>query len=404
MTDQRTSTRLLFISFSGFVIVGLSMGVLNLAWTYIQDTLGLTLDALGVLLTAFMVGRLFSSFAGGQLTNHLGVGRFLLMGHLIMGAGLLGHVLAPTWPVLVLAGGILGLGAGVLIVGLNTYVAAHYSAGRLNWLNACFGLGQTLGPLLVTLLAVKLGRSWRWSYGSVLVLQGVSFVFLLLTLPQWRLRDENAPVTSHVSMRETLRRPYVWLSMALVFVYGGAEVGGGQLSSSLFTDGRGIDVQTTGLWISIYWASFTVGRILMGALVDRISNAALLRLSMLGAILGAGLIWWNPFTLGGFLGLALMGLSFATIFPTVAARTPDRLGLAHAANAMGLQIGASGLGSAFLPGLGALLAERLSLEIIGPFLLILNVAVFLLHELSIRSTRDPGLSDNQATRLNQEGI
>jgi fucose permease len=126
----------------------------------------------------------------------------------------------------------------------------------------------------------------------------------------------------------------------------------------------------------------------MGALVDRISNTTLLRLSMFGAIAGAGLIWWNPLTPVSFLGLAFMGLSFATIFPTIAARTPDRVGIAHAANTMGFQIGASGLGGALLPGLGALLAEEISLEIIGPFLLLVNVAVLLLHELSIRPTDD----------------
>lgn len=386
IANHRTRTRLLLISFFGFVIAGLPMGVLNLAWGYMQATFGVTLDALGILLTAFMVGRLVASFTSGVITNRTGVGRFLLMGHLITCAGLLGHAVAPTWPSLVLAGGALGFGAGVVVAGFNTYVAANYSAGRLNWLNACFGLGQTLGPLLVTLIAVNLGFSWRWSYGSVLVLQSVSLVFLLLTLPQWRLRSGDATASPDVSMRDTLRRPYVWLSMALVFVYGGAEVGGGQLTSSLFTDGRGIDVQTTGLWISIYWASFTVGRVLMGALVDRISNTALLRLSMLGAIAGAGLIWWNPLTLVSFLGLAFMGLSFATIFPTIAARTPDRVGIAHAANTMGFQIGASGLGGAFLPGLGALLAEEISLEIIGPFLLLINIGVLLLHELSIRPT------------------
>jgi fucose permease len=390
MADHRVRTRLLLISFFGFVIAGLPMGVLNLAWGYMQVTFGVTLDALGILLTAFMVGRLIASFTSGVITNRTGVGRFLLMGHLITGAGLLGHALAPSWPILVLAGGALGFGAGVVVAGFNTYVAANYSAGRLNWLNACFGLGQTLGPLLVTLIAVNLGQSWRWSYGSVLVLQGVGLIFLLVTLPKWRLHDgdEDTATAPTVTMSDTLRRPYVWLSMVLVFVYGGAEVGGGQLTSSLFTDGRGIDVQTTGLWISIYWASFTVGRILMGALVDRISNTTLLRLSMFGAIAGAGLIWWNPLTPVSFLGLAFMGLSFATIFPTIAARTPDRVGIAHAANTMGFQIGASGLGGALLPGLGALLAEEISLEIIGPFLLLVNVAVLLLHELSIRPTDD----------------
>jgi fucose permease len=391
MTDHRIRTQLLFISFFGFVIAGLPAGVLNLAWAYMQATFGLTLDALGILLTAFMVGRLVASFTSGVITNRTGVGRFLLIGHLITGIGLLGHALAPTWSILVLAGGALGFGAGVIVAGLNTYVATHYGAGKLNWLNACFGLGQTLGPLLVTLVAVNLGLSWRWSYGAVLVLQGLSLLFLLLTLPQWRLRGDDVTITSGVSIQATLRHPYIWLSMALVFVYGGAEVGGGQLTSSLLTEGRGIDVQTTGLWISIYWASFTVGRIFMGALIDRISNTALLRFSMIGAILGAGLIWWNPRNPVSFLGLAVMGLSFATIFPTVAARTPDRIGVTHAANAMGFQIGASGLGGALLPGLGALLAEEMDLEIIGPFLLLINLLVLLLHELSIGLTDDPSI-------------
>ena len=98
------------------------------------------------------------------------------------------------------------------------------------------------------------------------------------------------------------------------------------------------------------------------------------------------MLWWNGADLVSFLGLALMGFAQAPIFPLLVSITPKRVGDEHAANAIGFQVAAAGLGVGILPGLAGILAAKLGLEIVGPFLLVASIIMLLLHEVLIRSS------------------
>jgi fucose permease len=170
----------------------------------------------------------------------------------------------------------------------------------------------------------------------------------------------------------------------MFFAFTGLEVSGGQWPYTLFTEARAVPPATAGFWVSVYWASLTVGRILFGLAARRVRTVHLLRATMLGCVCGTALIWWNPAQTVSFLGLALLGFSLAPIFPLSISDTPRQLGARHAPNAIGFQVAAASLGIAVLPGLGGVLAERVGLEVIGPYLVALAVAMFTLHEFFMR--------------------
>jgi fucose permease len=110
----------------------------------------------------------------------------------------------------------------------------------------------------------------------------------------------------------------------------------------------------------------------------------LLRVAIFGAICSAALIWINVVDLLSFLGLAMLAFMLAPIFPLVTSTTPERVGAEHGANAIGFQVAAASLGATFLPALAGVLAERVGLEVIGPFLLGASAVLFLLHEMIAR--------------------
>jgi fucose permease len=376
-------------------VLGLSGGLLGVAWPSIRASFDLSLDAVGTLLVATTVGYLVSSFSSGPLLSRVGVGALLMVSGLVAGAGLVGYALVPAWWVMVLLGLAVGLGAGAIDAGLNTYFATNHSANLMNWLHACFGLGAALGPVIMTAV-LDAGRSWRWGYVVAGILQGLMALCFGLTLDRWRLAgakpvganpDLTASATDEVRSGDTLRLPIVWLGIALFFVYTGIEGTAGQWPYTLFTEGRGVAPSTAGLWVSVYWGSLTVGRILLGLVVDRLGVVPTLRACMLGVALGSALLWWNVTSLLGFVGLGLIGFSLAPIFPSLISQTPRRVGAAHAANTIGFQVAAAGIGIAALPGLAGVLAEHLGLEVIGPFLLGASIAMFLFHEVLVRSSR-----------------
>ncbi|MEQ9030804.1 MAG: MFS transporter [Aggregatilineales bacterium] len=391
----------LLIAFISFMFIGMLPGILNVAWKHMETTFGVELDSLGLLLGAITVGRLIATFANGYVIGNYGIGRVILAAVLISMVGVFGYMTSPTFGILLIAGLIVSFGNGIIDAGMNTFVSAYYGKGQLNFLHAFFGVGLTIGPLLVTFSIITLDGSWRLAYSAVLLVQVILLIAVVVTFRLWRMPeatieyDEQGAVRKAATVRESLMVPAVLLSMALFFVYGGIEVGAGQLSNSLFTESRGISEETASFWISLYWASFTIGRILTGIIGDRISNNSLMRLSIFGTIGGALFLSIQGASIFSFLGLALLGFALAPMFATLISDTPRRVGMRHVANAIGFQIGFAGFGAAVLPGLAGIFASRIDLEIIGPFLLVNAVGLFFLHEFIMR--REANL-ENRANR------
>jgi fucose permease len=383
---MKRSARLLLIgiAYAGFVAIGLSGGLLGVAWPSMRGTFDLSLDAVGSLMIMSTVGSLLSSFSSGPVVSRTGTGTFFMVSSLLVAVGLLGYSVAPAWWLLLLCGLLVGMGAGAIDAGLNTYFAQNHSASLMNWLHASYGLGAAIGPALMTAI-LEAELSWRWGYGAAGILLALLAAGFGLTLNRWRgsaqaMEAEPGSPVGRMRVADTWRMPVVWLSVGLFFTYAGIEASAGQWPYSLFTEARSVAASAAGLWISVYWGSLTVGRLVFGIVVERLGVVRLLRLSMLGVVCGAALVWWNVAELLGFLGLAWMGLSLAPVFPLLVSSTPKRVGAAHAPNAIGFQVGAAGLGIGALPALAGVLAESLGLEVVGPFLLLAAVAMLLLHE------------------------
>jgi fucose permease len=150
--------------------------------------------------------------------------------------------------------------------------------------------------------------------------------------------------------------------------------------------------------VGIYWASFTIGRVIFGLMVSWVKARTLLNICIAGTVIGAIMFWWRPVgvelalndpsNMVGFIGLALFGFTIGPIFALIITSTQERLGPRHAPNAIGFQVAAASIGGGVLPGLVGRLATDSGLEIIPVFLLGMTFVAVLLY---IASTR-PGLS------------
>ena len=388
---KKSSALLIGIAFLSFIVTGLNAGLMGVTWPSIRAAFGIPVDAIGTLMLLSTAVALVVSFNSGPMIGKIGLGTLLLGGCIIGGLGFLGTAWSPAWWVMILFGMVATTGSAIINTGLNTYFATNASAGLMNWLHACFGLGATVSPAIMTAVLNR-GTSWRWGYVLVALSYGALAASFGLTLKRWPLAEatpvEAAPNTppdapAKVRSRDTLKLPAVWLSIILFFTFTGMEGSAGQWPYTLFTEARSIDPATAGFWVSVYWASMTVGRIFFGIVVNRVRTVPLVRTCMIGSICGAILIWSNASDTLSFLGLALIGFSGSPLFPVLTSNTPKRLGPEHALNAIGFQITAVRLGLAAIPALGGLLAQAFGLEIIGPFLFVIAVAMFLLYEVSI---------------------
>ncbi len=382
--NQRTAPiSLLLISYFIFFAMAIPSGILNVAWTYMQGTYSVSLDALGVILFANLVGGLLGTFFSGRIIERFGVGRFLASGALLAALGLLTYGIAPSWALLIGAAFFTSLGISILNAALNLFVSANYTTGQLNWLHACFGLGLTVGPTLATLIVTQWGQSWHLSYLIVLLVMVVVAAITLVTRDRWIMTDERnlGEQATRASLSESLRIPAVLLGMATFFSFAGVVWGTGQLSSTLLT-ARGIE--QAGFWVSLYWGSFTAGRLIMGFIADRIDNDRLIRACMIGGTVGALLLWQTASSPLNLVGLALIGLACAPLYPTLVAATRRRVGLRHRTNAIGFQIACSSLGQTVIPGAFAWIADHTAIGVIAVLPVVGIVLVLVLQEFAVR--------------------
>jgi fucose permease len=174
---------------------------------------------------------------------------------------------------------------------------------------------------------------WRGAGGYIVVglLQAALALLIFIRADAWELRsathsDGAARKLEKISYRATLRRPIVWVNIVIFFLYSGTEITAGNWMYTIFTESRGVAVTTAGFWVSVYWASFTAGRIVFGFVANRFNPIHATRAMIAVGALAATLIWWNPADLVSFLALALMGFAMSPIFPLLMSTTPCPVG------------------------------------------------------------------------------
>lgn len=382
---------LVVLAYVAFIALGLPDGLLGVGWPSIRASFSIPLDAIGMLLTAAVTGYMTSSFISGFLLSRLGVGRLLAASCALTGVALIGYTLVPEWWMMVLLGVVAGLGAGAIDAGLNTYAAAHFGEGLMQWLHASWGVGVTIGPIIMTIALTSL-NSWHAGYRVVGGFQLALAACFVLTLAMWerngapagseepkRLTDYKTP------MGETLRQPQVWLSITLFFLYVGAETSLGTWTYTLLTESRGIAPTIAGLFAGSYWATFTVGRVVAGVFARRAGVNLLVMGGLVGALAGALLLIWNPAAWVNLLAVGLIGIAIAPIFPALMSGTSQRVGEKYAANTIGMQMAATGLGTAVIPSTMGILARHITLEVIPVYLLVVYAGLFGFYLLAAKS-------------------
>jgi fucose permease len=265
----------------------------------------------------------------------------------------------------------------------------------MNWLHACYCFGAMLGPLLMTAVLTS-GRYYSTGYFAVGGMLLALAVVFLATRPRWGRVDAAAgPGGPRVRTGEALRNPAVLLQMVVFFLYTGLEITLSQWAFTVLTEARGVRPGMAGIAVGFYWGAIGAGRVIFGLVADRIGIDRLLRYCLLVATAGA-LLFAAPLSVeAAFAGLGLAGLGWAPVFPCLMTRTPQRLGTALSAHAVGFQVGAAMIGGAAVPSMLGWIAEASRLEAVPVGTCVLAAVLWLLHE-GLTRRSDAGADTRQA--------
>src|SRR5579871_4542741 len=221
--------RILLLIYLAFITLGIPDSMFGVAWPTMRQGFGVPIDAMGLAMVFGLLGYLLSSFICGRLIARLSISGLEALSCASAGAALITDCRVPAWGWFALVAFPLGLAAGGIDAGLNTYVASHFGPRQMHWLHACYGIGVTLGPFLMTACLGRFG-GWRPGYlavGGFQLALAAAFAFSNYGLKKSRragrkgaakkLTDYDTPLL------ETLVHLPAWLGMILFFLYSGAE-------------------------------------------------------------------------------------------------------------------------------------------------------------------------------------
>lgn len=347
------------------------------------------LETAGVLFMTIAAGTIISSFISGTVLRKFGTGMVTFVSCFMTAGALLGFHFAPSIIWLFIFAIPLGLGAGAVDTGLNNYVASHYKAHHMSWLHCFWGVGATLGPIIVAQF-ISRDNSWRSGYFAIACIQFILVVILLFTLPLWKKiekipkqENENKRDDSTSTLDETYlesQKPWqirgVKLALLAFLFYCGAEAAVGLWGSSFLVNVKNLSIDVAAKWISLFYAGITIGRFITGFITLKMSNQRLIRWGQIIALVGAVLLFLPFPVLFSLAGFIMIGLGLAPIFPCMLHETPIRFGKKHSQTIMGYQMAIAYTGSTFLPPILGYAAAKSTIGIF-PFVIAGFIAIML---------------------------
>ena len=346
-------TLLLIVIYLAFISLGLPDSLLGSAWPAMHMELGVSSSSAGIVTMVIAGCTIISSLVSDRLIHKFGTSIVTLVSVGITAFALMGFGFSSEYWMLIILAIPLGLGAGSVDAALNNYVAIHFNAKHMNWLHCCWGLGATLGPIIVSSYLAQPG-GWHTGYKVISVIQLGLTIILLLSLPIWKkvhpnvdIKTENTKEIS--STKNVFRMSGVKLTLFVLFFYCAAEMTAGLWGSTYLVTVRGFAVDMGARAISFYYGGITAGRMIAGFLSVKISNKSLVRLGQGVSLLGSILVLLPLGNILPVVGLLLVGLGFAPIYPAMIHETPKRFGVSNSQKIIGYQMASAYIGITFMP-------------------------------------------------------
>lgn len=376
-------TVLLVIIYIAFISLGLPDAILGSAWTMIYEDLNVPISYAGLVTMIITGGTIVSSFFSGKMIKKFGTGKVTTFSVFLTAMGLLGVYFAPSFIWICLLAVPLGLGAGAVDSALNNFVANHYEAKHMNWLHCFWGIGATSGPFIMSFYLLK-ENGWRSGYATIGIIQAILVIGLFLSLPLWRKfedsNEEEKKSSTSINVGTLLKLPGAKPTLIAFLCYCAIELTTGLWASSFLVFNSGLSAGLAAKWVSLYYLGITVGRLLAGFLSMKLNNKQMIRVGQLICLLGAVLLmipFLNNFKL---VGLILIGLGCAPIYPAMLHETPNKFGQDLSQDIMGIQMATAYVGSTIVPPLFGMLSKFSGFGILPGFLLIFIVVMLLSTE------------------------
>jgi MFS family permease len=301
-----------------FTVNGMIIGGYGAALPSLRDKLGMDATNLAILLFVCGLAGILSMQVGGRLADALGARKVTIAALPFLILAVVTFGLAPSYPLAILGGVLVGLGNGAMDVGMNALAVQVEAARRrpiMSRFHAFFSIGGLIGSGSLLVIAKTFGLAG----GAVVtpfmltlgVIAAVALVLLLRFAP-------HAAVVPHTvdGVRTKIPRA-AWVLGAMALAFGLAEGTALDWSSLHVTDVARVDPTTGALGLVAVSGFMVLIRLLGDQLVTRFGRSAVVRFGGICAALGylvVTLVGSLPLLVAGW---ALVGFGIGMIAPQV---------------------------------------------------------------------------------------
>lgn len=377
------TTILLIVIYLTFISLGLPDSILGSAWPSIYPDLHINISYAGIISMIISGGTILTSLFSMRLIRRFGTGIVIVVSVAMSAIALFGFSFSNTFWQLCLWGIPYGLGAGSIDVALNNFVALQYKSRHMSWLHCFWGIGASIGPYIMGLCLMN-GLKWHAGYQSIGFIQIILFLILFFTLPLWKSAKGEKKVerqeSAALSIKEVIKLPGAKAILAAFFCYCALESTAGFWASSYLVLFKHVSTVTAARWASLFYLGITIGRFLCGFIADHLGNKFMIRVGH--GIVGFGVLFLLlplPDT-ATLIGLVIVGLGCAPIFPCLLHETPQNFGKDKSQSIMGMQMACAYMASTFMPPLFGILTEVINIRIFPIFLLVFTCIMFIMSE------------------------
>jgi FHS family Na+ dependent glucose MFS transporter 1 len=305
-----------------FIIMGATTAATGPSLPALAEHTSSGLDRISLIFIFGPLGYLIGSYFGGRAYDRI-AGHKVLSG-IMLTLGIASALIptATTLPALLLFMFLSGLATGTLDVGGNTlllWTHEEKSGPFINGLHFFFGVGSFIAPLLLAKILLSAGDI-HWLYWSFTI------ICLPIALWFWFLPEPSGHTHSEEEKSDPLPFIPVLLGALLFFLYVGVELGfGNWIYTYTLTLGLGTTI-TAAYLTSAFWGSFTIGRLLGVWVSTRARSQTILIMDLIGCTISTIVIMlWKDSNPALWIGTIGLGLSMASIFPTIFMLAGERM-------------------------------------------------------------------------------
>lgn len=254
--------------FITMILIAISDNIKGVLIPTFKEDFSIDNSSIGYMITIGYIGYISFTYIGRLLCEKIDQKKVFLLGLGICIITLFLFSQISSYTMLLTCMFLLNVGIALLSISINTLVpivAMSFQAIIMNTTHFCYGLGSTVGQYTTGSL-LENGVNWRSIYLVIAVLFALAFIgFIFVKTPQAHIKKGN----NKVNLSRTFKNKMVYFYVLALGFYCFAKSGTSNWLVNFTQENYGFSYKQSSTYLSIFFATLTIGRLLGGFVVEK---------------------------------------------------------------------------------------------------------------------------------------